>query len=318
MTEPGATQHRTLIVSADAAGMRVDVYLALRFASWSRSAVAKAIREGQVRSTSRDLKPSSILGAGETLSLLLPSLAPESPKPACPPLLYEDRRVLAFDKSAGLLAHPTGERFTWGLINLARERFPNENLHLLHRLDRETSGVCLLARDPEANRFLKLAFKEHQARKTYLALVHGAPEWDETRLEGPIGDDEASPIRIKQAVRPDGQPAATHFLVRERFARLSLVECRPQTGRTHQLRVHLEALGFPILGDKIYGQDPAVFLSIFEGKPLEDLDERLGHPRHCLHAARLQVPHPDGGELDIEAPLPADMAALIDAARAGA
>lgn len=317
MSDPGEILHRTLTVNAEAAGMRVDVYLSLRFSTWSRSAAGRAIRDGLVRSSLRALKPASLLLPGEALTLTLPALAPVGPKPPCPPVVYEDRRLLAFAKPAGLLTHRSGERFTWGLINLARERFPNENLHLLHRLDRETSGVCLLARDADANRALKLAFKEHQVQKVYLALARGAPDWDERTIDAPIGDDVDSPIRLKQAVRSDGQPALTRVTVLERLGALTLLRCQPLTGRTHQIRVHLDALGLPILGDKIYGQPPEVFLSIYEGAPLEDLDARLQHPRHCLHAAALRFPHPDGGEHTIEAPLPEDMQALIDAARQG-
>lgn len=298
---------RSVTVAPGAAGMRADVYLALRFDGWSRAAVARAIREGQVVSDQRALKPSSTLRAGEVLALDVPLLAPREEKPPCPPLLHEDARVLAFDKPAGLLAHPVGRAFTWGLINLARERFPDEDLHLAHRLDRETSGVSVVARDAEANRLLKAAFKGRRARKTYLAVVRGVVPWDEQVIDAPIGDDEASPIRLKQGVRPDGLPAWTRVVVVERGPARTLVRCEPRTGRTHQLRVHLDALGFPIVGDRIYGQDPEVFLSIYEGREPEDLPRLLGHHRHCLHAHALVLPHPDGGELRVEAPLPEDL-----------
>ncbi|MCB9765894.1 MAG: RluA family pseudouridine synthase [Alphaproteobacteria bacterium] len=315
MSQPEEDRYRALVVDPRAAGMRADVYLAARFGEWSRTAVARAIRSGEVRSATRELKPSSTLLPGEELQVFVPTIAPAGPKPPCPPLLHEDPRVLAFDKPAGLLAHPVGRAFAWGLINLARERFPEEPLHLAHRLDRETSGVSLVARDEDANRQLKEAFRARETAKRYLALVRGRVPWDQQRVDAPIGDDMASPIRLKQGVRPDGLPAVTEVTVVERFEALTLVSCRPLTGRTHQLRVHLDALGFPILGDKIYGQPPEVFLSIYEGRPLEDLDARLVHLRHALHAAALTIPHPDGGVLSVEAPLPADFVEVMDRAR---
>jgi len=295
--------------------MRADVYLSTRFEGWSRSKVARAIRGGEVTSDRRPLRPSSILKAGEVLSIATPDYAPQSAAPPCPPVVYEDTRALAFDKPAGLLAHPVGRRFTWGLINLARARYPGEALHLAHRLDRETSGVSLVARGDAANRSFKASFKARLARKTYWAIVRGEIPWDARAVDAPIGDDVESPIRLKRAVTADGQPALTRLRVLSVGGGLSFVSCRPETGRTHQIRVHLDHLGFPILGDRIYGQPPEVFLSIFEGRPLPDLRARLRHPRHCLHARALHIPHPDGGEIVARAPLPDDFAWLLRSVR---
>ena len=305
------SETRCFVVAPRAAGMRADVYLSARIATWSRRAAADAIRSGEVQSTGRALKPSTLLREGEMLALHGEEFA-AGEKPECPPLLHVDERILVFDKTAGLLCHPVGEGFTWGLINLARERFPQDTLHLAHRLDRETSGLLVLARDTEANRHLKAAFADRRIAKTYLALLRGVVEWQERVIDTPIGDDTDSPIRLKQAVSETGLSARTRFEVLSRGKTLTLVRCEPLTGRTHQIRVHAEALGHPVWGDKIYGQPPEVFLSIYEKRPLADLAERLGHPRHCLHAHTLRIPHPDGGELKVEAPLPADMADLLD------
>ena len=164
---------RPITVDPTAAGMRADVYLAHRFALYSRSGAAEAIRSGEVVSTSRTLKPASLLKAGEVLHLHSLKLAPQGEKPPCPPVLHEDDHVLAFNKPAGMLCHPVGQAFAWGVINLARERYPGESLHLAHRLDRETSGVLLLARSDAANRHLKACFKARSVEKTYLAVVRG-------------------------------------------------------------------------------------------------------------------------------------------------
>ncbi len=290
------------------AGMRVDAFLCLRFPDWSRNAVARAIRDGQVCSKTRRLKPSSTLRAGEELLIAGPE---PGPKPECPPILHEDEDIIAFAKPAGLLMHPVGRDFAWGLINLARDRFPDEDLHLGHRLDRETSGVVVVARSAEANRMVKAAFKTRACVKTYWAIVHGEPSWEEERVDAAIGPDTTSPVRLKQGVRPDGAPARTFVRVLRRLGRYSLVSCRPKTGRTHQIRVHLDHLGHPILGDRLYGQDPEVFLGLFEKRPVPRLRQRLGHPRHCLHARALHLPHPRGGMLSLRAPMPSDMARVV-------
>lgn len=238
--------------------------------------------------------------------------------PPIPPVLHQDPDIVAFDKPSGLLAHPVGGAFAWGLINLAREAFPGEALHLLHRLDRETSGVSLVARSELANVAVKQAFKDREVLKTYHAIVRGRVPWDQQDVDAPIGSDD-SVIRIKQGVVSGGQPARTEIRVVARFPRLTLVSCRPHTGRTHQIRVHLEHLGFPILGDRLYGQEPDVFLGLLEGKPVSRLRQRLGHPRHCLHARALHLRHPRSGALlSIRAPMPADMARVLARAEAEA
>ncbi len=294
--------------------MRLDAFLARRFPHLSRSAAARAVRDGHVHATNRDLKPSSLVRGGEELRLTMPDLLVRAPEPEIPPLVHEDPRLVAFSKPPDLLCHPVGATFAWSLIGLARKRFPGEELRLCHRLDRDTSGVTLLARDLAADQHLKAAFKARQVRKTYLAIVRGQPDWDAITVDDPIGDDTSSPIKLKRGVRPDGQTARTAFRVLARLDGVALVSCRPQTGRTHQIRVHLAHVGAPILGDRIYGQPPEVFLSIYEGRPLPDLPARLLHPRHCLHARALHAPHPDGHEVHVKAPLPADMAGVLQRA----
>lgn len=303
--------HRPVTVPPQAAGMRLDAFLARRFPHLSRSAAARAVRDGLVLTPERGLKPSTLVRAGEPLHLTMPDLLASGPEPEIPLLIHADPRLVAFSKPPGLLCHPVGAVFAWSLIGLARKRFPGDDLRLSHRLDRDTSGVTLLARDLSADQHVKAAFKARRVRKTYWAIVRGQPDWDDLVVDAPIGDDTDSPIGLKRGVRSDGQPARTAFRVLARLDGLSLVSCRPTTGRTHQLRVHLAHAGVPIFGDRIYGQPPEVFLSVYEGRPLSDLSERLGHPRHCLHARGLHVPHPDGGEVHILAPMPADLAGVL-------
>jgi len=302
--------YRSLIVTQSEAGMRADSYLSARFAVLSRKDAALAIRNGEVQSTSRTLKPSSLLRIGEEVRIWIEGLAPGE-KPPFPELLHKDSWTLAFNKPAGMLCHPVGSGFSWGVINLARELFPNEDLHLAHRIDRETSGVLLLGRSHDANRHLKSVFQDRLAKKTYLAIVHGEPSWESLAVDAPIGDETTSPIRIKQGVLDSGQAAQTDFEVLHRGEKMTLVRARPRTGRTHQIRVHLDHVGHPIVGDKIYGQPPEVFISLFEGWDLPGRDELLCHPRHCLHAESLGIPLPDATHLEIHAPLPSDMEALL-------
>ncbi len=306
-----ADDFRALTVTPRESGMRVDVCIAARF-DISRSAAARAIRTGEIYSAVRPLKPSTAVRANEELRGALTGLASTAAPPPCPPVLHEDARVLAFDKPAHLLMHPVGRTFAWGLIDLARAAFPDDEPHLVHRLDRETSGVALVARDADANRMLKAAFEDRRVQKTYWAIVRGAVPWDTLDITAALGDDEASPIRLKRTVRADGQPALTRARVLWRGDTTTLIECKPITGRTHQIRVHLDSVGFPLLGDRIYGQPPEVFLSLHEERELPGRDAMLGHSRHCLHARSLRFPHPDGGELTVTARLPSDFARLLE------
>jgi len=270
------------------------------------------IREEEIQSLHRTLKPSSTVSAGEELLVLVPEMAPQGPPPPLPTVLFEDERILAVSKPAGMLAHPAGLTFTYGLVGIARAARPEHTVDLAHRLDRETSGVNVLTKDKAANAFLKNAFFEKAPRKAYQAIVYGCPDWDEQVVEGPIGRAVDSQIRIRRAVNhTDGLEAKTTFTVLKRLGALALVEAAPRTGRTHQIRVHLEHLGFPIVGDKMYGQPDATFIHYLDHGEDSFVRDSTRFPRHCLHAARITIPHPDGGSITIEAPLEEDMTALV-------
>jgi 23S rRNA pseudouridine1911/1915/1917 synthase len=296
-----------------AAGRRADAFLALRFGDWSRAAFARWIREGRITSDSRSLKPSSTLRLGEVLRVNVPGIAAVEAAPAMPPVLWEDEQLIVVDKPAGMLMHPVGQRWAWALVGLVREARPDAHIDLSHRLDRETSGVAILTKHEDANRAMKVAFTRRNVSKTYLALVRGVVDWEQTTCEGPLGHAPGSAVNLRQGVVPDGDPASTRFEVVQRLAAHTLVRCRPLTGRTHQLRAHLEHLGFPILGDKLYGQPDAVFLALLDGGPTEEILATIGFPRHCLHAESVAFPHPVTGQIvRVRAPLPADMARVVE------
>ncbi len=272
--EPTADRpFRPLRVAPEHAGWRLDAYLSARFASWSRAAVQRAIKAGEVESDRRRLKPSSLLEGGELLRLYMKGLAPDGPPPPLPPILYEDERLLVLNKPPRLLCHPAGDKYAYAVIGLAREARPDHRVDLCHRLDRDTSGILVLSKDLAAN------------------------------------------AAVKHALKPrDGQPAWTSVEVLARRGALSLVACRLHTGRTHQIRVHLEAWGHAIVGDRVYGQPDEVFLEWNERGATPMVRAAARFPRQCLHAWRMRLPHPDGPMLELEAPLPEDMQGVLDGA----
>ena len=201
----------------------------------------------------------------------------------------------------------------WALTNVARSRWPEERLILAHRLDRDTSGVILVARSSDADRHLKNMFQRQYVVKRYVALVHGTPEWDTILIDAPIHDDEASLIRVKMGVHPDGMKARTRIFVLARFEDFSLVAALPQTGRTHQIRLHLSHVGHPILGDRIYGQPEQTFIHIFEEGYDQEIHAKVGMERHALHAQRLNIVSPNEGPIEVQAKIPARMRRIIRA-----
>jgi 23S rRNA pseudouridine1911/1915/1917 synthase len=319
---------RKVEVTEQWSGRRADAWLALRFTRWSRTQMAREILAGRVRSNRRTLKPSSLLQLGETLEITIPGIAPPSGPPPPPPILHEDARLLVVNKPAGLLCHPAGERWEWGVIGLLRENRDESCIELGHRLDRDTSGVLVLTRDLEANTWIKeqLRHRAESLRKEYLAIVHGQPDWEECTVEAPIGLDEQSRVRLRRGVVEGGLDARTHFRVLRRLDHHCLVLCRLHTGRTHQIRIHLDHLGHALLGDRLYGQPDEVFLDWLEHLALRDTSSEpdnpyfaavrkaVGFPRQALHAWRMQIPHPDGHFVRVEAPIPEDIQAVLDGA----
>lgn len=180
-----------------------------------------------------------------------------------------------------------------------------------HRLDRETSGAQVLSRDPEAARRFFTLFRTHLVGKTYQAIVHGQPTWEQHLLDAPLGTlglGGANRVVIRQAVIPDGRPAVTHFRVLERRSGHTLIEAHPRSGRLHQIRAHLWHLGLPLVGDKLYGRDPEVFLDFMQGGQTPELTARLGLARQALHASRVAFPW-DGAQVEAKLPLAPDLQA---------
>lgn len=233
------------------------------------------------------------------------------------PVLYSDDTILAVDKPAGFLSIP--DRWDPDAPALSQELSREwGRLLVVHRIDKDTSGVLLFARKPEAHKALSAAFESRSVSKAYLALVRGNPEWDETSCELPlVPDGDRLHRTIIDARR--GKASVTRFKVIARypasgaFPGAALVEARPETGRTHQIRVHLSALGHPCLCDPLYGDGKPLLLSKFKKKWRGDpLDERPLLSRSALHALSIELAHPVSGEaLGIEAPLRKDMKASV-------
>jgi len=230
-------------------------------------------------------------------------------------VLRETADWIAVNKSAPLIVHPAGKReeptLLSGLQELLRyELATGGQLSIINRLDRETSGVVLVAKSKESACALNILMQEREIGKDYLALVNGWPEWDELLVEEPIlraGEVEESEVWVRQMVHQDGRSCETSFLVKDRFEKnglkFSLVECRPKTGRMHQIRVHLGHCGHWIIGDKIYGPSADCYLDFMKNGWSNHLERMLLSSRHLLHASRMSLVV-DGEVLSVEAPLP--------------
>jgi 23S rRNA pseudouridine1911/1915/1917 synthase len=238
-------------------------------------------------------------------------------------ILGETEEFLAVDKPAGLLVHPTkpgGPRTLWDGLRelLGYELATGGQVSLINRLDRETSGIVLVAKTAAAARAAGIAMQNGAFRKEYLALVFGWPDWDEREIDAPIlrrGEVEESPVWLQRAVHPGGQPAVTRLRVESRRRRtggepFALVRAWPLTGRTHQIRVHLAHAGHPVIGDKIYGKDPQLYLDFIRDGWTPLLGEKLWLPRHALHATRLSFCL-DGSDYDWRSPMPADFSDFL-------
>jgi 23S rRNA pseudouridine1911/1915/1917 synthase len=307
--EPGFVDV-TFVVEPNYAGWRLDRYLCEKIRRLSRTRVQRILERSLV--ADRPLKPSTRVHPGLTFTLRRPAQAePEVPEDIV--ALYLDQSLLVLDKPAGLPIHPTARYHHNTLVKLLeRTHGPSLRADPAHRLDRETSGLLVCGRGPEASRALMRAFQSGEVHKEYLAIVEGAPP-EAFSVDAPIA--EGTP-EVRIAVRIDrhgGKPARTRFRVERRFLRegvpFALVRCFPETGRQHQIRVHAREAGFPLVGDKIYGPDPGYF-DRFSKRCLEpEAWARLRLPRHALHAARLAFPHPaTGAALAFESPLPPDLA----------
>lgn len=271
-------------------------------------------------------KPSHKLRGGDAVELDLP---PPPPPPG--PLqaedlpltiLFQDEHLLVIDKPAGLSVHPGAGQRDGTLVNVLLHHSPGalsgvggeERPGIVHRLDKDTTGVMVVARSDRAHRELARQFHDREVQKRYLALSDGLPQQREGVINAPLGRHPKDRKRQAVVELAKGRAASTRYAVQESHGRYALIRCEPKTGRTHQIRVHLQSVGAPLLADKSYGRGrPERFTTADLGFPGE---ERVLLERHALHAARLEFSHPLSGErLAFEAPLPEDMAGTLEVLR---
>lgn len=302
------------IVPAGAAGQRLGDWLAVRFTYLDAEAWRAEIAAGRVQQNGVRAAAHAVLAAGDLVAYEPP---PAAPRPDLAlPILLDDGDLVAIDKPPHLVAHRDGAfaQNTF-LHELERRVGATAPLHLVHRLDRQTSGVLLLARRPELVAPLQRQFTDGSATKAYLAVVRGRVDADAFVVDAPIGPAPASAIAARRAVVPSGsagaRPARTEFCVLRRAAAHTLLLAVPRTGRTHQIRVHLEHRGHALVGDPLYGRSDADYLAFVQRCKA---GERTAE-RHLLHAHRLEIHHPaTGARVDIVAAPPADFAAFTSAA----
>jgi 23S rRNA pseudouridine1911/1915/1917 synthase len=286
---------------------RLDV-VAAKALGVPRADVQRAISAGQVLVEGRQQPKSFRLAGGERIEVSLPDRADLMPDPEPVPIVYRDDDLIVVSKPAGVVTHPTTSRRTGTLVNrllgmglpLAHGTDPDRP-GIVHRLDAGTSGLMVVASSEPARERLGDMFRRHEVDRRYLALVRGRPANEEFLIEAPL---ERRRARIRVG-RVTGREAATEVRVLEQLGRSALVEARPRTGRTHQIRVHLSAVGHPILGDRTYGGGG-------------DEANRLGLTRPFLHSWKIAFDHPVSGErIELEDPLPVDLAAALATAQGG-
>ncbi len=304
---------RRFVVDETEAGQRVDQFLKQKIPRLSRTKLQKIIRASVVRGDGSMLKPHSPVVAGQSL-ILRREAQPEPPCPRDFTVLYEDDYVMVIDKPAGLPMHASARYYFNTLTRVLRERYPDDKRQICHRLDRETSGCVVVAKHREAAARLKGAFEKKRIAKSYLAIVYGVPVFtgaaEPFAIDLPLGlvADPNAMIDLRMEVRADGLPSMTRVRVVEQRAQFALLECIPVTGRQHQIRAHLAALGHPIVGDKLYAHGDATFARCCDSGVTAELLAELLLPRHALHAASIALPHPrDGAILQVQSPLPDDL-----------
>jgi 23S rRNA pseudouridine1911/1915/1917 synthase len=281
------------VVTAEESGKRTDVIVAA-LAGASRARVTQAVKRGGVSVNDAPAKGSHLLEEGDLLEFEIPASDALVAEPEAIDLgiLYEDEDVIVVEKPAGMITHPARGATSGTLVNALLghvEKLPGDALRpgLVHRLDRDTSGLLVVAKNEASLRNLAKAMKAREIEREYLGLVHGVPQHARGTIDGPIGRDPHN--RFKFAIAADGKPAITHYQVRNAFAKHAELLFTLETGRTHQIRVHLAAIGHPILNDPLYGRAEA----------------RFELPGQALHAWRLRFRHPrSGAAMEFEAEPP--------------
>lgn len=316
------TESFSRTVAPTDAGTRLDAFLARQPEVRGRSMARRLLDRGCVAVQGRVARPSLMLEAGAVVEVQLPPdvredpLAPDLPLPEVP-LLYDDPWLCVIDKPPGLAAHPPEDRSvrahtvaSWALARFGPLPSPEdtERPGIVHRLDRDTSGVMVIAKTQAALDALRAQWKARTVEKTYRCVVFGVPRFQSDWIERAIAPDPRHPDRMT-VVDEGGREAQTYYEVVERFDGFADVRCRPRTGRTHQIRVHMTSIGHSLVGDRVYRS---------RSRQHERLPAHAPDPgRQCLHAQRLALLHPGTEEpLEFEAPLPADLRRLLEWLRA--
>ncbi|MGH9456624.1 MAG: RluA family pseudouridine synthase [Thermoanaerobaculia bacterium] len=309
------TVHR-FVVAPEFDGWRLDQVLPRLLPDHSRSFLAALVAQGHIAISGRTSpRKAERVHAGDAIEVTIPPPEPTDLVPREIPLriLHQDPDIAVLDKPAGLVVHPAAGHADRTLVHallfhvgdlsgIGGELRPG----IVHRLDKETSGVLVVAKHDAAHRALKSVWNTHAVEKEYLALVYGAPKPAAGTIDRPIGRDPRE--RKRMAVVPGGRAAVTEYATVEAFRYLSLLRCTLRTGRTHQIRVHLKSIGHPIVGDPLYSGPQ------WRGIPNKKLQRALADfPRQALHASRLAFPHPRTGDrVEFEAPLPSDFSQLLE------
>jgi 23S rRNA pseudouridine1911/1915/1917 synthase len=301
------TEERLLDLTVGVPGLRLDQFVAVAVPDLSRTEAQRLIKAGRVWVNQRPAKSAYHVSIGDRVQIAVPAPPPRSVKPEVIPLhvLYEDADLVAVDKPAGMVVHPAHGNTSGTLVNAALSRWPEmrrvtgeERAGIVHRLDKDTSGVIVLAKTPSALKSLQEQFKARSVRKRYLALVDGIPASSTGIISAPIGRDPHQ--RKRMAVTRSGRPSETRYRLIEDLKSHALLSVEPLTGRTHQIRVHLAWLGYPVTGDTLYGhRRPTLNIS-----------------RPFLHATELQVDSPStGARLCFVAPLPPELEEVLSVLR---
>lgn len=307
-----STPERQIRLTLTDAGERLDRALTAAAPELSRMQWQRLIREGNVTIDGERARPSYRLAGGETVVALVPEVveAAVTAEPIPLDVRYEDRDIIVVNKPAGMVVHPSLGHDSGTLVNALLAHCPDlegvggeRRPGIVHRLDKDTSGLIIAAKHDHALWYVQNQFKARSVTKVYLTLVHGQIQPPEALIDAPIGRDPRHRKRMAVITTGtgDAREAQTAYQALSRFAEYTCVECRPRTGRKHQIRVHLAYLGFPVVGDSLYGRRK----------------NTLGLARQFLHAARLALRRPSDGELiDIQSELPADLQTVLDALEA--
>ena len=319
-------EHFRIEVDKGQEPLRIDKFLFEHMQHSSRNRIQKAADAGFVHVNDRPVKSNYKVHAGDVVTLMLDRPHYDTtiqPEEIALKVVYEDSELMVIDKEAGMVVHPGCGNFSGTLVNAVAWHLrnlpsydPNDpEVGLVHRIDKDTSGLIVVAKTPEAKSRLGIQFFNKTSRRTYLALVWGNFTDNEGRIEGNIARDPKD--RLRMAVFPPdsdiGKPAVTHYRVVERYGYTTLVECRLETGRTHQIRAHMRHIGHPLFGDERYGGT-----EILRGERSSTYKAFVNNclklcPRQALHAQTLGFEHPKTGKpMDFCSPLPPDMEALID------